>query len=284
MQVVLVASSGPVDRVSLDHGIQTLEALGFSVEESLACQKSSISYLSASDDERLAALQAALAQRKITWAARGGYGLTRILPGLNLSDLHSVVIGFSDTGALLLHLWKHKHIHSIHASTVMRIADEPAETHAALLQILRGCARNVKYPVVKALNPFATSKIEGTLIACNLSVLTALVGTSSMPVLNRTILILEEVGEAPYRIDRMLTQLHHSSSLKDVSAIVLGHMTDCSENAVDVFVERVTAFGIPLFGSLPVGHESPNWPIPVGVKASLELIDDNYQLRILSEI
>lgn len=284
MQVVLVASSGPIDRILLDRGIQTLQTLGFSVEELLVSRKSPISYLSASDEERLLALQTALSQCKIVWAARGGYGLTRILPELASTQVNSTVVGFSDTSALLLHLWKHQQIHSIHASSVMRIADEPTETNLALLQILRGHAQDVKYPTLKAFNSLVTSQIEGTLIACNLSVLTALVGTSSMPDLSGSILILEEVGEASYRIDRMLTQLQNSSSLRGVSALVLGHMTDCSEDAINVFVERVTAFGIPLLGSLPVGHESPNWPIPVGVQARLELAEGHYQLRVLSEI
>jgi muramoyltetrapeptide carboxypeptidase len=110
-----------------------------------------------------------------------------------------------------------------------------------------------------------------------------------MPSLDGTILVLEEVGERPYRIDRMLTQLWHSGSLRGVKAIVLGHLTGCHEpgdpqmSAQSVILERCKHFDIPLCIGLPVGHETPNWAIPFGVKAALQGAD-RVQLRILEEL
>jgi muramoyltetrapeptide carboxypeptidase len=183
----------------------------------------------------------------------------------------------------------HAKIPSIHGTGIARLPKEPSETLDALIQILNGQATQINYPSLRALNDLPPPDLTGTLLACNLCVLTDIVGTASMPDLSGCILVLEEVNEQPYCIDRMLTQLYHSGSLKGVLAIIVGHLTSCVSikqptTAIDVFIERTKAFGIPLVGQIPVGHESPNWPIPIGVKARLESAHGHYQLRVLSEI
>lgn len=111
-----------------------------------------------------------------------------------------------------------------------------------------------------------------------------------MPDLAGSILVIEEIGERPYRIDRMLTQLWNSGSLKGVRAIITGQFTSCdepSDNTItprSVILERCKTFGIPMCEGLPVGHDIPNWAIPFGARASLSEVGDSLQLRILEEL
>ena len=133
--------------------------------------------------------------------------------------------------------------------------------------------------------------VTGPLWAGNLVVLAALCGTSSLPSLAGHIVVIEEVGERPYRLDRILTQLLRSGALDDVAAIVVGHLTSCDEPAraapeapafasseprrdppprgIDVVVERLASLGVPIVAGLPCGHEAPNFALPLGGVARL---------------
>ena len=90
-----------------------------------------------------------------------------------------------------------------------------------------------------------------------------------MPDLSDCILILEEISEKAYQIDRMLTHLYAASVLKGVKAIIVGHLTECGHGSLEVFQERCEAFNVPCFTGFPMGHESPNWPVPMGLQAEI---------------
>src|SRR5262249_5854204 len=124
-------------------------------------------------------------------------------------------------------------------------------------------------------------------------VLTHLCGTPSMPNLDGAILVVEEVGERPYRLDRMLTQLREAGAFAGVKAVVVGHLNGCEEPApttpnpardaapapLDVFRERLHALSIPMAYGIGVGHQPPCYALPLGMRAklsssSLELCED----------
>ncbi len=295
LRVYPIAPSGTFLAAKYEAGVQILKSIGCNVDEPMPLRQSSVAYLNGDDAERLGELKNALAsdQHEIVWAVRGGYGLSRLLPLLKLplQKKRPVVAGFSDTSALMLHLWKHEQAKSLHAAGISRLADEPQETLQALVAILQGRAEQVRYPSLLRYGAQKNETIAGVLLAANLCMLTHLVGTESMPNLSGTILILEEVGEAPYRIDRMLTQLWASGSLKDVQAVIVGHLTSSGSikeaaraEALGVFIRCLTPLGIPVFGQIPVGHESPNWPIPFGVKARIASDEKISCLEILENI
>jgi muramoyltetrapeptide carboxypeptidase len=286
------APSSPFDAQSVERGLDLLKNQRFTQLGEARLRAFEPNYLNGSDAERTKELEAALfeASCDLIWMARGGYGLTRILPSLKLPKTKlPVVLGFSDVTALHCHLWTQRKHKGIHSSNLMRLADESADSLGILWSILEGGARDVHYPTLRTLFAPPALDVQGTLIVANLCVLTALIGTPSMPQLAGCILVIEEIGERPYRIDRMLTQLWYSGSLQGVQAIVMGQLTSCEEpdqsvTAEQVIAERCQHFTIPLYAGLPVGHDIPNWAIPFGTLASLKAAGDNAQLRILEEL
>ncbi|MHC5613121.1 MAG: S66 peptidase family protein [Nostoc sp.] len=205
--------------------------------------------------------------------ARGGFGSTRILEDWNWqhnSALPKWLIGFSDITALLWNLYT-AGISGVHAPVVITLADEPDWSIERLFNWVEG-------------RPLAPLKgfgwgggvVNGTLLPGNLTVATHLLGTRIQPKLDGVILALEDVTEAPYRIDRMLTQWRLSGALSKVCGIALGGFTRCeappsvsSFSVEEVLRDRLGDLGIPIVSDLPFGHDSPNAALPVGVEVTL---------------
>lgn len=206
--------------------------------------------------------------------ARGGFGSTRILEDWtwqqNTAD-PKWLIGFSDITALLWSLYN-AGICSVHGPVLTTLLDEPEWSIQRLFDILEG-------------RPLAPLKgkgwgggtVTGVLLPGNLTVATHLLGTPILPNLDGVILALEDVTEAPYRIDRMLTQWRLSGVLSKVRGIALGGFTKCeapphipSLSIEEVLRERLGDLGIPIVSDLPFGHDSPNAALPVGVPVTLD--------------
>lgn len=285
MKVYPIAVSSKFKPADYEAGREALVAQGaqFLKEPVVRRAESQFVDLNGSDTERLGELcEAFESGADLLWAVRGGYGMTRLLPDLQLIDPKPVLAGFSDTTALMLHLWARFNHKSLHASTLTRLPLEPQESFEALQMILKGRAKQVAYPCFAS--PFKQSELTGVIIPVNLFMLRHLVGTPSMPDLTGCLLILEEVTESPYKIDGMLTQLAASGVLNGVQAMVVGHLTDCGESALDVFKERCAAFKIPCFTGFQMGHESPNWPVPFGVLGRIKSNAGEACLQILEEL
>lgn len=293
-RVRLVAPSSPFDRARLSRGADRLAASGFVVDDFSGVLTPGHPYLNGDDARRRAALEAALASdADVVWLARGGYGLTRILPTLTLpAGPLPVVVGFSDATALSAHLLAHG-ARSVHGPLATTLADEPDASFTHLLDVLAGRARGRPLGGLRVLSaPKAAGTTEGLLFAANLCVLTHLVGTRSVPPLAGALLVLEEVGERPYRIDRMLTQLLSSGALDGVRAVVVGHLAGCEEpgggpNAPSpeaIFAERLEARGLPVLAGAPVGHATPNFALPVGTRAEVSWGDAGGRLTLLEEL
>lgn len=206
--------------------------------------------------------------------ARGGFGSTRILEDWSWQEntiTPKWLIGFSDITALLWSLYN-AGIASIHGPVITTLANEPEWSIQRLLDIVEG-------------RPLAPLKgcgwgggtSTGILLPGNLTVATHLLGTPILPNLDGVILAFEDVTEAPYRIDRMLTQWRLSGVLSQVRGIALGGFTQCeaSPNIPSFTVEEVLRdglgdLGIPIVSNLPFGHDSPNAGLPVGVEVTLD--------------
>ena len=234
--------------------------------------------MNGSDDDRAAAVNAVLAGFErgdvdVVWCARGGYGLTRILDRIVVPKRIPVVVGFSDVTALFARLHNEGHgARCVHGPLCTSIVGEPDVTRAAVVDVIAG--RAVDYPKV---HNRVAGRARGPLFAGNLCVLTALCGTRHQPELRGHVVVVEEVGERPYRIDRMLTQCLQAGLFDGVAGVVVGHLTSCEEptgngsfardpapQAIDVVIERLSTLGVPVFSGLPVGHEAPNWALPLG--------------------
>lgn len=236
------------------------------------------SYLAGTDEQRRRSLAEAWfdPECKGILCARGGYGSMRLLEHWNwrirspLSSPQKWLIGFSDITGLLWSLMREKIGGGVHASVLTTLATEPDWSIQRLFDLVEG----------RPLPPIAGQgwgggKTQGLLLPANLTVATHLLGTDLQPPLHRVILALEDVTEAPYRLDRQLTQWRLLGAFKGVVGIALGRFSQCEGNPGDWTVEemlrdRLSDLGIPIVADLPFGHDGVNAALPVGIMAELD--------------
>lgn len=231
-------------------------------------------FLAGSDQRRLDELEEALADPEAVAivAARGGYGTTRLLPDLcvdRIRDAGKPLVGFSDITALHA-LWQRAEVSSLHGSMVAALGRSDPETRAEWIAALEGDA-----PPLGGLEEWAAGSAEGPLVGGNLAVLGALVGTPYAPPLEGALLLLEDIGERPYRIDRVLTSMRHAGWLQRVAGVVVGELKDCRAGSDGVtpeavLRERLGDLGVPVAGALPVGHGVVNTPLWLGRRYRLD--------------
>ncbi|WP_341525300.1 LD-carboxypeptidase [Nostoc sp. UHCC 0302] len=207
-------------------------------------------------------------------SARGGFGSTRILENWHWQQNSATpkwLIGFSDITAILWSLYT-VGISSVHGPVLTTFADEPDWSIERLFNWLEGRP-------LKPLNGcgWGGGVVTGILLPGNLTVATHLLSTPIFPNLDGVILALEDVTEAPYRIDRMLTQWRLSGVLAKVRGIALGGFTRCeappnvpSFSIEEVLRDRLGDLGIPIVSNLPFGHDAPNAALPVGIEVTLD--------------
>ena len=233
-------------------------------------------YLAGSDDRRLAELHAALTDPGIraVFCARGGYGATRLLRQLAASapaGAPKPLIGFSDITALHLWLQAYGRI-SIHGPVLTQLPRLSAATCTRLFDLLESVR---PAPPLAGTATYVGGVAEGPLLGGNLSVFTRLLGTPYLPALDGAILLLEDQGERPYRLDRMWTHLQLAGVFERVRGIVLGSFTACEERGADytsdeVLRELAASTGLPCAAGLPIGHGDVNEPVPLGVRVRLD--------------
>jgi muramoyltetrapeptide carboxypeptidase len=266
--VTAVASAGPPDHDKFNRGVEAIRALGLNVSVPADLLARKTRYLAGSAEDRLSELRSAYAQGTV-WAARGGYGSMHLLTPLDFNGAPQLLIGFSDFTAIGCAMLKHD-VPWVHGPLFTTIADEPAETQAHLLSVLQGRARglSIKGETLRA------GRAEGPLIGGSLALLAALAGTAYFPRTRGAILFLEDVGEQPYRLDRLWTQLELAGAFDGIAGLLLGHFTDCeprdkSYTSRDVLHALAERAGVPTLVGVPFGHVAPNFAIPCGVRGGI---------------
>jgi len=233
-------------------------------------------YLAGSDARRLAELRAALADPGIraVFCVRGGYGATRLLAELAAHAPQGApkpLVGFSDITALHLWLQAHGRI-SLHGPVLTQLHRLALSTHARLFELLESARPAAP---LAGTATYVGGTAEGPLLGGNLSVLTRLLGTPFMPPLDGAILLLEDQGERPYRLDRMWTHLRLAGVFERARGIALGSFTGCEEpeagyTSAEVLRELAQSEGLPCAAGFPVGHGEVNEPVPLGVRVRLD--------------
>ena len=270
--VVAIAPAGPFDRPSFEAGLEII-ARRYQVHYDpgiLTRQR----YLAGSDARRLGELWRALADTgsRAVFCARGGYGMMRLLAGLEgMTPVAKPVIGFSDITALH-QLLQRQGLISVHGPNLTQLARLDASARARLFEILESEAAAGELAGVAT---YVEGTAEGPLVGGNLSVLTRLLGTPFLAPLEGAILLLEDVGERPYRLDRMWTHLALAGVFRQVRGIVLGEFTGCEEkdaeySSADVLRELAAGAGLPCAAGFPIGHGTQNQPVPLGVRVRLD--------------
>lgn len=227
-------------------------------------------YFSARDRDRLADLQAAWSDPKVDAVVSlgGGWGGARVLEaGFRFPRRAKWSLGFSDNSSLLLAQWAAGLPGALHGSSGG--TDDQWQRTVDLL---------TKRPVAPLQgNGVRPGRCEGALVVTNLTVATHLIGTPWMPDLRGSILVLEDVGEAPYRVDRMLTHWRTAGLLQELAGVACGCFSWAEDDILpgdfsmeEILEERLGDLGIPLVLNLPVGHGRPNLALPIGAPACLD--------------
>ena len=227
-------------------------------------------YFSGRDQERAVELTRAWADPSIdaVISLGGGWGSARVLEaGFEFPRRPKWSLGFSDSCSLLLAQWAAGLPGAIHGST-SGTEDQWQRT----VDLLKG--RPVAPLDGRGIVPGIG---EGFLVVTNLTVGTHLIGTPWMPHLDGTILVLEDVGEAPYRVDRMLTQWRSAGLLDKVAGVACGRFSWMEDDIrqgdfsmEEILENRLGGLGVPLVVNLPIGHGLPNQALPLGQRARLD--------------
>ena len=277
-RVALIAPAGPLTKEDeLPRALDNARAFGWDPVVGKNAQRR-LGYLAGDDRARLDDINQALQDDTIDalWCLRGGYGMIRILDGIDYHALETnpkPIIGYSDITALHAAVQRKCWLISYHGPT----AREPMSSFSrdslerAVVQQTDPCGAAAGARVLSG------GKADGTLAGGNLAVLASLCGTPYAPDLSDCILILEDINEPVYRIDRMLQQLKLSGMLRGCKAVAFGECVKCPDDAGggarpfdEVLGEIVRELRVPCIAGIPVGHIAEQWTIPLGAMATLD--------------
>ena len=290
---MVAPSAAPNEPERIRFAIDTIESLGFKVKPGAHLYDRD-GYLAGSDAARAADLNAMFADDGVDaiWCVRGGYGASRILPALDYALMQrkpKALIGYSDITALHMAIHRHAGLVTFHGPVAFR-----AFTPYSLGELKRVLWTGETPVRLGGPPPFerAEGRVDwenrvatlvpgtarGRLLGGNLCLMSHLCGTPYFPDLRGAILFLEDVEEAYYRIDRMLTQLWLSGALAGVAGVAFGKFTNCNSSPFflqnrpldDILAERCRALGVPAVSGIMVGHIEDQTTLPVGCLAELD--------------
>jgi len=293
-RIRLIAPSGyPHDRAAMARGVARLREADCELDGLEVLDRSEQRY-AGSDAERAADLNALATRNElpdVVLAIRGGYGATRLLTQLHYDALRerlggssTVLVGHSDFTALQLALHAKSGLCTF--SGPMLGADFGAEalsefTWRHFWDTVRAPSAQVEWATTSGLE----LDVEGPLWGGNLAVLCSLIGTPYFPAIEGGILFVEDVGEPPFRIERLLYQLHLSGVLGRQRALLLGDFSQCRPSGydngyglVDSFAQIRRASAMPVIDGLPIGHEPDKFTLPFGAPARLQVAGGKAQL------
>jgi muramoyltetrapeptide carboxypeptidase len=272
-EVRVVAPAGAVGREALEAGIALLEDRFRVGWNSGVFERHG--YLAGDDDRRAGELQTALDDPGVgaVLAARGGYGTTRIIDRIELEGLGLAprwIAGSSDLTALLLRVWSELGLVTAHGPMVASLPRQRRD-----LELLCELLAGESWQAPHGLEGIERGAAEGPLLGGNLAILAHLCGAIDPGLFEGAILLLEEVGERPYRVDRYLVQLERSGVLERVAGFVIGELSGCEAErgpgALEVIAGRLCARGAPLAAGYPAAHGERNAPFPHGAIVRLEV-------------
>ena len=287
----LITPGSFIEDEGLEKAVTNLESLGFQVKLSKHI-RAERGFTAGTDAQRLADLHQMFSDKQVAgiWCARGGYGCGRLLPNIDyrlIKKNPKVLVGFSDITALLLAIYQETGLTGFHGPVGSSDFTEYTKAHITKVLLepsnklnIELSKENTKLSVTDKVYQTATIRrgtATGRLIGGNLSLLAPLAGTKYQPNIKGKLLFIEEIGEAPYRIDRMLTQLRQSYPLKAAAGIILGVFRGCGKkegsrslSLMDTLKDRLGDLNIPVFYGAAIGHIGDNLTLPIGIKAHFD--------------
>lgn len=270
----IAAPASPFDRVLFEQGMAVIESRGYQARcpAGVYARKR---YLAGGDRQRAELLGRLFADPEVgaIICARGGFGSMRTLAHVDFDGIGQhpkVLVGFSDITALLNVLWDRCGLVGFHGPVVTSLAETEGQTVDSLFDAIASAHHvDMVAPDGKTLVP---GRVTAPLVGGNLTTLCHLTGTPFSPTFAGTILLLEDINEAPYRIDRMLSQMRLAGCFNGLAGIVLGAFSGCgSADDLSAIVEDIFApLAVPIFSGLAVGHNPVNLTVPIGLTATLD--------------
>jgi len=280
----IAAPAGPVDPEKLRSGCALWREAGFEVlhRDDVVSRSG---YLAGDDDRRSAELAWLVAHPRVDAivCARGGYGSPRILDRLDAAAFRAArkpLVGYSDITSLLLWQRRRAGLVGFHGPMLERGGDADPDAFAALLGLLGGATPDPLRGRARG-----GGRAEGRLVGGNLVLVAASLGTPWEIDTRGAILLIEEVQERPYRVDRLMHQLASAGKLGTLRGIGVGDVSTCRDerapqpSGLDAILEVAAPLGVPVVSDLPFGHVQQNHPWPLGVRATID--GDAGEVRIL---
>lgn len=285
----LITPGSYISDSALQKAVANIESLGFRVKMG-AHIRAQYGFVAGADAERIADLHAMFADPAVAgvWCARGGYGCSRLLPYIDYNLIRKnpkVLIGYSDITALLQAVYRYAGLVGFHGP--VGASDFSDYTRAQCLAVVAEGKSPYEIPLADGNNVadneayqgfvIRSGQAEGILAGGNLSLLAALAGTPYDLDPRGKLIFIEEIGEKPYRIDRMLTQLRQSWPLGAANGIALGIFEDCQPESGDLSLslpdtlrDRLAELALPCAYGLSFGHIAHQCTLPVGIRARFD--------------
>ena len=241
-------------------------------------------YLAGSDQLRADVMHRLFVDQTISAivCAKGGFGSMRVLPLLDFALIEKnpkIFLGHSDISALLSAMYTRTGLVTFHGPLVTTIFNAPEKTRKALVEAVSS-ERSLEFACTNGMT-IHSGVVSGPLCGGNLTTLCHLLGTPFAFSFKDHILFLEDRGEAPYRIDRMLTQMKLAGCFQHLAGLILGDFVDCGERReiLQIFTDAFANTSIPILTGIEAGHRKQNLTLPFGLEAILDA--DNHKLSFL---
>jgi len=290
-KIAIVAPGSYISEEELQDSIKNLKQLGFEAaySEKVLLQTG---YFAGSDIDRAKDLMEKFSDKSVNGiiCARGGYGCARVLPMLDYDIIRAnpkVLVGYSDVTALLYGIYQKSGLITFHGPVGTSTFNDYSVNN--FNKVLLDPQNSVKFynsnsgddENIYGVSTIVNGKAKGRLVGGNLSIMVSLIGTEFDVDYSGKIIFIEEVGEEPYRVDRMLTQMIQSGKFENAAGVMMGIFRKCevkkesdltakSFNLMEVLKDRLSTLKIPVVYGMSFGHVKDKFTIPFGAFAELD--------------
>lgn len=272
----IVAPASPESPETIDLKIEVFKNLGFKIKKGKHLYDKN-GYLAGNDKDRANDLNSMFLDKNVDAIVclRGGYGSIRMVPYLDLKSIRNnpkPFFGYSDITLLLNYISNKCNFPTFHGPMITSNLDD-LTTKEYFLKLLTHDKMKIIYNLndICCDNYFIWNKknFSGKIVGGNLSIICSTIGTPYEINFNNNILLIEDVDESPYAVDRMLSQLICCGKIKELSGIIIGYFTNCINKNNNITVEEIlkeklSPFNIPIIQGVKIGHDYPNITFPIG--------------------